>query len=284
MPSQLVETTLAVESKSTSKSPRKHRGMNIADQYQAPVAVETEPFTTIDRLAPFIDNGQESLMNEHGALTRPNLPEEVVLQMQDWIKNPTSRMLWVEGVEVYSGPLLSMAALYIHSTIEASGVPCVSHFYRYPFRSQSGLSSAEALFISFLYSIVAQLSEILEVDFNTSANKELRDSLLQLDGGIESSKLALRLIEKLMSQLPYMTVWIVDDIHLTESASTLPYLENFLEILRNKSSESVVKVLFTTKGNSRLLCGNLQVTERVDASRMAQERGGHRLPGGASFY
>ncbi|KAF3010482.1 hypothetical protein E8E14_006455 [Neopestalotiopsis sp. 37M] len=232
---------------------------------ETPVAVETEPFATIDRLAPFIDNGRESLMNEDGALTRPTLPEEVVLQMQDWIKDPTSSMLWVEGVEVYSGPLLSMAALY-------------------PFRSQSRLSSAEALFISFLYSIVAQLSEILEVDFNTSANKELRDSLLQLDGGIESSKLALRLIEELMSQLPYMTVWIVDDIHLTESGSTLPYLENFLEILRNKSSESVVKVLFTTKGNSRLLCGNLQVTERVDASRMAQERGGHVMPGGASFY
>lgn len=248
------------------------------------ISIEHDPFATIDRLNPFIDNGRDSLIDEYRALTRPILPEEVIDQMQDWIRDPTSRMVWVEGVEVYSGPLLSMAALYIHSTFEATGVPCISHFCRYPFRSHSNLSSGEALFISLLYSIVAQLSEMLEIDFSTSANKELRDCLLQLDGGIESSKSALRLIQELMPQLPYMTVWIVDDIYLTETESTLPYLEDLFEILRNKSSESVVKVLFTTKGNSRLLCSNLQVTERVDASRMAQERGGHFMPGGASFY
>jgi hypothetical protein len=259
--------------------------MIIADQYQAPVnSEETEPLATIDQLKPFIDNGREALLNEHGTTTKPTLPEEVVIQMQDWIRDPTSRMLWVEGVEVYSGPLLSISALCIQSTFEAMEVPCVSHFCTLPFKAHSELASEEALFISFLYSIVVQLSEMLEVDFNTSANKELRDCLLQLDGGIESSKSALRLIQKLMPQLPYMTVWIVDDIHLTETASTLPYLENLIEILRNKNGEEVVKVLFTTKGNSLLLCRKLQVMERVDASRMAQGRGGHLMPGGASFY
>ncbi|KAF7518673.1 hypothetical protein G7054_g13373 [Neopestalotiopsis clavispora] len=131
IPSQLAKTSPTVE----------------ADQCQAPVIVGTEPSAAIDQLAPFIDDGRGYLMNEQGALTKPNLPEEVVIKMQDWIRDPTSRMLWVEGVEVYSGPLFSMTALYIHSTIEATGVPCVSHFCRYPFRFNSDLSSGEALFI-----------------------------------------------------------------------------------------------------------------------------------------
>ncbi len=85
---------------------------------------------------------------------------------------------------------------------------------------------------------------------------------------MESAEPALKIIAALLKHAPPSLIWVVDGLQFAEGYSTLPYLEGFLDILRDEESNRISKVCFTTHGNSLVLLRALQVTERIDASRM----------------
>lgn len=86
-------------------------------------------------------------------------------------------------------------------------------------------------------------------------------------------------------------IWILDNIQLIESKTTMRYLREFVEFLREQERRTNAaheerkkpysKVCFTTDGNSWLLSRTIGVRERLDASRMGQRRPGRPFMGGA---
>ncbi|KAI1504178.1 hypothetical protein F5X99DRAFT_372746 [Biscogniauxia marginata] len=237
------------------------------------------------QLEPFIEDGRDWILKDGSSMARARLPEEVVIEMQNWIKCPTSKLLWVEGLP-YSpfGPALSLASLHVCKVTVGSGVPCVSYFCKASHSSQraapGGLKVAprEAALVSLLYSIIAQLSEKLPDEFEEILG--LADRFRLLNGSLESSKAALSLISELILRSPPVTVWVLDGIQLAETGSTMEYIQELITILRDEDNQRVMKVLLTTDGNSLSLAKSMRVTERVDASRMAQNMPGQPMPGG----
>ena len=176
---------------------------------------------------------------------------------------------------------LILAANRIGEISLEAGIPCVSFFFKphYSFANAQNMSLAEAATVAFLYSVVIQLCQLLPEDF------EARDGLYEerftfLNGSFDNIPETLRLIESLLEYIPPSLIWIVYGMQIAESSRTTPLLQELIRILRSQEERCLSKVCFIAEGNSFLLAQTLDVTERVDATRLIQERLGQRLKGG----
>lgn len=169
-------------------------------------------------------------------------------------------------------------------TLEA-GIPCVSFFFekrRYAFSSPAGLTFQEAGLVSLLYSLTAQLINLLPETFQTELRFDEED-FTKLDGSITSVEYALEMIRKLLTLTPSTIVCVIDGLQDFETKETTRrHIEKLLDILTDQGSKTVVKALFTTGGMSRALASKVTgVRERVDALEVDQVRSG-RFPRGYS--
>ncbi|KAJ5737712.1 uncharacterized protein N7483_002837 [Penicillium malachiteum] len=234
----------------------------------------------IEPLIPYMEDGREEISRRLGGLTGQSLPGEVLVSMQKWLQVPSSRMIWIEGSSPdFYASNLSLAALRLCAICNSSEVPSIFVFCknRYKFqKSRSASAQKEASLVVLLYSIISQLACLIPPEFE--AVKKLDGwHFNQLDGTIDSAKLALDIIEALVSlQLPSL-IWIIDGLQLAEDRNSRSYLTRLVTILRSHQDGNVC---FTTNGSSRALIQTIRKSERVDASPMLQGRGGRVLKGG----
>lgn len=211
-----------------------------------------------------------------------------MLRIQKWIKVPASDFLWIEGpTSTSSEERLSFAAMCVCDLVLSAGIPCISFFARYIPKSQltgaaSGMSSREAALIDLLYSLACQLVRLLPSEFEGYEGFD-EQSLLALDGSIDSASAALSLIEALLNHAPPTVIVVIDKIHLADSPATRPHLTSLISTLRNHGTEVIIKALFTTAGACGVLAKSTKLSERVDAGRMVQAKPSQPLKGWSSL-
>lgn len=171
------------------------------------------------------------------------------------------------------GCTLTVAALHLCELTKGQGLPCISYFgkRRYATAAATGLSHPSAGMISFLYSVITQLTFLLPPRFSTS---ELlgTDQYQLLDGTLNSIPTAMSLINGLLKYAPPSLVWVLDGLDFIEDKNTVSPLKEFVNILREQEIRTMSKVCFTTEGNSLVLMRALSPRQRVDVTRMAQGR------------
>lgn len=206
-----------------------------------------------------------------------------------WVKSPTSEMMWVQGPPSLTGSnsALALAATQVCDVSLKLGMPCVAYFCKASLQASPTASGGhkQAACVAMFYSLVFQLIQLLPHDFTAEPGGELGENQFQrLDGTLKSVNVALQMLDALLDHATPALLWVIDGIHLAEDSETAPYLRCFLEILRLQQNQRICKVCFTTQGQSSVLVGAIHVSERVDASRMAQSRPGTLLRGGSSFH
>ncbi|ELQ43179.1 hypothetical protein M0657_008814, partial [Pyricularia oryzae] len=224
------------------------------------------------------------------------LPDEVVVEMEKWMKTPASKWIWVEApVDELAEKRLTCAAFRIAEIVLNSGMVCIYFFAsaRPTWKGSSAKDSwniqnssrKEEAATALLYSLITQLVRLpRELDRCPPdlCRPDAFDSLLDLSiPPAARHAAALGLIRTLLDHAPKALVLVVDAVHLADCAATRRPLADLLGMLRERgrSLGHVVKVLFTTVGSCALLAANMQRGERVDAERMALARPGLPLRG-----
>ncbi|KAI0376344.1 hypothetical protein F5Y04DRAFT_292774 [Hypomontagnella monticulosa] len=235
-------------------------------------------------LLHYVEDGREVIYSALGGSSRGLLPDEVLIELQEWLGAKESKMIWVEGMPADSyGSELSLAAMRLVDISLNAGVPCISFFVKpsYNFASKT-LPQRQAAVVALLYSIITQLASLLPVEFE--GMDELDETQFRkLDGSFSSVPIALRIIQALLAHAPPSLIWVLDGVEMAENSDTIHDLKKFVEILQDQEKRHISKVCFTSDGNSIVLTGAMSIFERVDASRMAQGRPGHLLKGGADI-
>ncbi|CCC14419.1 hypothetical protein SMACR_09200 [Sordaria macrospora] len=253
-------------------------------------------------LERYLEDGRTDVARQQKSSLSAILPREVVIHLQTWISEFKSSIRWVVGTPVSPfGSGLSVAALRLCDVSSEIGIPCISFICKqmYNFASPSStnmkgkrfrLDLQEAGLIALLYSVITQLIYLLP-DEPFPINPVLdRSNFEQLDGSMASAPVALRIIRELATYAPPSLIWVIDNLQLTESTTTMPHLREFIAFLREQTSatelsdeggtQRLSKVCFTTDGNSFVLAEEVGVMERINASRISQRRPGTRLRGG----
>ncbi|KAJ4247112.1 hypothetical protein NW762_013250 [Fusarium torreyae] len=199
------------------------------------------------------------------------LPHEVILKIQQWINAPESKTIWVQGPpSMPHNSIVSRAAAKVYDLSFQTRLPCVVFFCqpRYTFARDKGLTQKEAGLIALLYTVIRQLVCLLPTGFPATEGLGEKNFHL-LNGSMKSVSEALNLIRALLTHAPSTLIWVVDGLQLVEDKTTIPFLREFVDILKAQQTAGVHKVFFTTQGNSSVLARGVDFRERVDASRTA---------------
>ncbi|KAI0843803.1 hypothetical protein F5Y00DRAFT_267208 [Daldinia vernicosa] len=216
---------------------------------------ETMAYAT--NLTPYFEHGSKELSELSELSNRDNfkalLPDAVMTELQNWLGEVESRMIWIQGLPTHSyGSDLSLAALHIVSLLEDEDIPCISFFVKPRDHFAPSVPQHQAALIALLYSIVAQLVYLLPVEFEDV--DELDEAKFQkLDGSFGSVPLALQMIQALLRHAPPALVWVLDGFHLAENQDTIPHLEALVDILLAQESVRISQVCFTTDSISAVL-------------------------------
>ncbi|KAK3376252.1 hypothetical protein B0T24DRAFT_718644 [Lasiosphaeria ovina] len=240
------------------------------------------------QLQEFVSSGRDEAITSTEGKLGTRILSETVNRIQSWLESEASEFLWVEG---YIFPCdLTPTALRITACMFEAGIPCVYFFDQDTYPSilspKSGRAQPreETALVCLLYTLIDQLVTLLPTTFTSDTDLGLGEQAFQeLNGTMESADLALQVIQALIAHAPNHLVVVIDGVLdlESESATTWPYFEELVDILRRESRrEKLFKVLVTTNGMSPFLCEALEEDEREVASNMAvQFRHGRRLQG-----
>lgn len=227
-----------------------------------------------------------------GGLALP-LPREAVVGVQDWLKETRSTTLWVEGpagVPYPSG--VSTTALYVSDLFAAAEIPCIAFFPKSRCPGTSAECPQQRVLLNLLYSLLRQLINILPRVFTNDNNAMLaldKQRFDKLDGTVDSIEPAMELIRDLLPLAPQRPlVVVVNGLQLAESRrpETRTALNELVLLLQEQQQQlqGLVKLLFTTDGQSQVLGRVIGFRERLDLSRaMVGARAGRPLRGASSL-
>ncbi|KAI1363991.1 hypothetical protein F5Y08DRAFT_340072 [Xylaria arbuscula] len=243
----------------------------------------------LEERASFLDKYLEDLCTKATSkemAAKPMLPQEVLVDIQKWIKIPSSNVMWVEGPAYTHEDQLSCTAAHIYELASRAKVPCI--FFSPKTKNQRQIESPslttarkrQATLIALLYSLIGQLIRVLAPEFESPAN--LEEMLNSLSEKFTSADVALDLIEALLEHAPPVLLVMLDKLQLADSQETRPYLSRLVTLLRGKNRTQVTKTMFTTGGGCLALAESTNRRERVDAGRMGQGRPGQPLRGWSS--
>ncbi|RDH36294.1 hypothetical protein BDQ94DRAFT_167912 [Aspergillus welwitschiae] len=233
--------------------------------------------------AEYTEDGREELSNALRGNPSSLLPQEVLGEIQNWVRSPQSKMIWIEGDPLSSyGSNLSLAAMQLCAISTRAHIPYISFFCKPRYDFATNFSNQEASVIALLHTIIAQLTRLLPADFHGAPI--LLGQFELLDGAIGTASTALNIIRELLVHAPPSIIWVIDGLHLAENSSTIHILDDFVAILREQERFRLSKVCFTTDGNSHTLLPAIMVNERVDASRMALAGPRRHLYGGGDIF
>ncbi|KAB5582348.1 hypothetical protein GE09DRAFT_264312 [Coniochaeta sp. 2T2.1] len=197
--------------------------------------------TRAEQLAPCIEENREEVSKWYADGICTKVHGDVLTNIQSWVSRPTSKLLWVEATALRS--IISSTAFGISQMLTDAGIPCISFFPKR--RSRRGLSSL-------LYSIITQLIKMAPDDFEADVSFEEED-FAKLDGTVESAERALEMIRELLTVAPTKVFFVIDRIELCELRESRRYVRLLIEILREQARKTVVKGLFTTAGETRIM-------------------------------
>ncbi|KAI1271372.1 hypothetical protein F5Y07DRAFT_345993 [Xylaria sp. FL0933] len=237
-------------------------------------------------LEKYLEDGRSEVLRRAGT-SKPMLPREVLVDIDKWIKIPSSSLLWIEGpAYTHFENQLSSAIARIYDLALSAKMPCIffSPKARYEVQSKKVTSPMDSrrqsTLIALLYFITGQLIRVLPYEFES--HLKLEEMFGSLDESLASASVALNLIESLLEYAPPMLLVIIDKLHLADSQETRPYLTRLITILRGRNPSRSIKTLFTTAGKCGALVGATKRGERVDAGRMIQGKPGQPLRGWSS--
>lgn len=208
------------------------------------------------------------------------MPSEVVSDIQKWLEGDISAVIWVEGLVSLCD--LSSTAIRVLAVLNGASIPDVSFFDQQKYPNPHRLDFKEAGAICLLYTLISQ--SILQVPSVIETEETLDDAYFaRLDSSWASTTHALNFLQLLLSFAPPSMVFVIHGLDAIDGRSTRKVLKQLIDIVREQSSRTVVKSLFTTNGMSQSLGDKMSMSERVDASRMVQDRPGRSLPGADSL-
>jgi hypothetical protein len=177
---------------------------------------------------------------------------------------------------------LTPAALRVLAVITEAGIPCIYFFDQARYKNPTKLATKEAGLICLPYYLIRRLVNQLPSNFETEQNFN-EEQFSKLDRTMNSVGSALELIRALLGHAQNSMVFIINGIRARESKTARSALEDVVEIIRQRSSKTAIKVIFTTDGMPQILGEKVKSRERVDASRLVQARLGGLLRGSSSL-
>ncbi|KAI0600022.1 hypothetical protein F4775DRAFT_547723 [Biscogniauxia sp. FL1348] len=197
-------------------------------------------------------------------LSPTTVSPETLRRLGDWMKNVSSRFLWLEGppteADDFDNPI-TMLANQVVELAEQSRIPVVSYCceLRRGERLRSGNETREAqACVSLVCGLLRQMTELLLPKFEAGA--DLSPSRLRLvDGSIMCWSEMLRLFRDLLPLMPDVLLCVIDGFQWIDDRSTSRYLEEFIDAIRG----SKLKVLVTTTGRSACLRKHIRPTETI---------------------
>ncbi|KAK5625865.1 hypothetical protein RRF57_001581 [Xylaria bambusicola] len=178
----------------------------------------------------------------------------VVRRLSEWMKNPTSYLLWLEGPRIFGDDInnpFDVLANRVIQLAEHNYVPTIS--YRCELRRgeqlRPGNDSREAqASISLICALIRQMVELLLPKFQ--AVVDLSEARFRVsDGCILSWSETVGLFRDLLPLMPDTLFCIIDGLHWLDDESTTRCLEELVRTMRG----SKMRVLFTTTGRSTCL-------------------------------
>lgn len=231
-------------------------------------------------LEPYVGNGVEEAVKFARQDSGTSVPSEVASDIQEWLKGNKSAFLWVEGP--VSPCDLSPTAIRVLTVLNAASIPTVSFFDQRRYPNPHKLDFKEAGVICLLYTLISQ--SILQIPSVIETEEILGDAYFRrLDGSWASTAHALEVLRLLLGFSPPSMVLVIHGLDAVDGRTTRKVLKQLIDMIREQSSRTVVKCLFTTNGMSLSLGDKTSMRERVDASRMMQDRPWRSLPGAASL-
>lgn len=212
------------------------------------------------------------------AYERPGLPSNLVQYVQQWIQATETRLLWIEGPALGSHETkLSRMAQQVYAASLQARIPAVLFSHRRDYALQGdGMPIQEAGCIAMIYPVIQQLAHLLPVSFESNPAL-FRDRFEQLDGTMDSIGAALDIFGALLSLAPPVVVFVFNGVEMLGSPEpgegTDPTVVRMINHLRDKGKSRLLKVLFTTVGNSYVLGEKLDVAERASTSQHGLSRG-----------
>ncbi|CAJ2499894.1 Uu.00g027470.m01.CDS01 [Anthostomella pinea] len=160
---------------------------------------------------PYAQDAKSDLLAEVDVTSRPNISEEVGIEVQSWLREPGTSFLWVEGSgdEYYDSPLAALA-LHICASAMGARIPAISFFSKARYDSPPSL---------------------LPATFKASATLD-HHSFEQLDGSMQSVPTALEIIEALLELAPPSLMSVINGLEIMESRETIRSMGKLMEIFR----------------------------------------------------
>ncbi|KAI2776154.1 hypothetical protein F4815DRAFT_485338 [Daldinia loculata] len=193
-----------------------------------------------------------------------SISSEVIGRLGEWMKDKTSRLLWLEGPLIEADDLdnpITMLANRIAELAESSHIPVISYFCEIRRREhlRSGNDTREAQScVALVSALIRQMTELLLPKFE--ANPDFSLNRLQIiDGSILCWSQMLSLLQDLLSLMPDTMLCIIDSFQWLDDRTTTIYLEELVQAIR----KTELKCLFTTTGRSTCLIEQLQTAETV---------------------
>ncbi|KAI1644423.1 uncharacterized protein F4817DRAFT_346889 [Daldinia loculata] len=193
-----------------------------------------------------------------------SISSEVIGRLGEWMKDKTSRLLWLEGPLIEADDLdnpITMLANRIAELAESSHIPVISYFCEIRRREhlRSGNATREAQScVALVCALIRQMSELLLPQFEASPDFSL-NRLQIIDGSILCWSQMLSLLQDLLSLMLDTMLCIIDSFQWLDDRTTTIYLEELVQAIR----KTELKCLFTTTGRSTCLIEQLQIAETV---------------------
>lgn len=231
-------------------------------------------------LLAYVNNGVSQMLEMGVQNHMQSLPSDVLDKVQEWLQKKTSSFLWVEGPPAPSD--LSPTALRVWAVTSSAQIPYICFFSQEDVFESNEADYEKAGVICLLYTLINQLIRYLPSVIPSS--QILNDDYFsRLDGSWESTTFALDTIRHFLAHSPSSLVIVLHGLEDIEGKETRSLLRDFIGVIREQSSQTVIKVLFTTNGMSHVLGENTELHEQADATRMAQETSRRLLRGSSSL-
>lgn len=227
---------------------------------------------------PYAEDGTAEFRRVGSDSTRLEVPNELILAIQNWLKEDKSTTLWVEGpADVPYPSSVSSTGLYVSDLLAAAEIPCITFFPRSWYSGSPSSSDHASVpqqrgLLNLLYSLIRQLINVLPLVFETSVAFD-KKRLDELDGTVNSIEASMELVRDLLPFVPYPLILVIDGLQQMESVrpETRKTLEELVLLLQSQKDDGVVKLLFITDGQSQVLGRRIDFRDQLDVSRSMEE-------------
>ncbi|KAI1750559.1 hypothetical protein F4782DRAFT_509432 [Xylaria castorea] len=187
---------------------------------------------------------------------------DAVRRLSDWMKDPTSLLLWLEGPRIDADDIdnpISVLANRVIQLAEQAQVPTISYCCELrrgePIKAGNDSREAQAS-VSLICALIRQMIELLLPAFR--AGVDLSEGRFRvLDGCILSWSESVRVFRDILPLMPDTMLCVIDGLHWLDDRSTDRCLEELIKAMRGTK----LRVLFTTTGRSACLREQLYTDE-----------------------